>query len=245
MTALRTDGRFRRLLARSGPTLDTRALERAAGVEEVLAPVAWPDARVEAWLDGGVVRDPALPLHGAAHGHAARVCDTARRRGLPAGPVEMEALRDELVATVLLGLAATAPVGVRPRAAVADLATPRGRAQLAEHVAREEAARLAASAAPALARRLGAVAEAVARCEGDPSACADPAANPALRRALVLAREAGAADDLLFDAIALGATRAPPPASPPSPPPVSAPLLVHGGGEAGARLASEDRKSVV
>ena len=239
MTALLTDGGFSRLLARQGPALEPRVLERAAVVEEVLAPAAWPDARVEAWIEGGAVRDPALPLHGAVHAHAGRIADAARRRGMLTRALDAETLRDELVAAVLLGLAATAPVAVRPRAAVADLATSRGRALLAEHVAREEAARLAAAAAPMLARRLGAVSEAVARCEGDPAACADPATNPALRRALASAREAGAGDDLLLDAISMGAAASPPPAVPPSPPAAAAPLIVYGGGEAGARLCAD------
>ena len=62
----------------------------------------------------------------------------------------------------------------------------------------------------------------MARCDGDPAACADPLANPALARALRAATAAGADDGLLLDAIA---GRAPPAPAPPPPPP---PLVVVG-----------------
>ena len=63
---------------------------------------------------------------------------------------------------------------------------------------------------------------AVVRCEGDRAACADPLANPALARAVRAAREAGAGDALLLDAIALAAVDAEFPVESPSS--VDAPL---------------------
>ena len=221
--------------------VEPRELERAGGVEAVLAPRAWPDARVEAWLDGWAARDPALPLHGAPQAHARRIADAALRRGALNAETADRFAR-ALAASQLLGWAAPGPLAPRARLVAADLGAARGRAALADHVARCEAARLAASAAPRLEAQLVAVAQAVARCEGDPRACADPAANPALARALAAARAAGADDALLLDAIAAAAAGlarpdAAPGALPSLPPP--APLLVHGGGEVGAALAAQ------
>src|SRR5690606_40736091 len=45
--------------------------------------------------------------------------------------------------------------------------------------------------------------DALLRCEGDPAACADPAANLTLARAAEAARAAGASDALIVDAITL------------------------------------------
>ncbi len=218
------------------PALEHRALEGRDRVDSVLAPPGWTDARVEAWLDGWVARDDAQVLGGALAGYARRLAETGVRRGaLPAADAAMFA--GALEATALVGWAAAAPAS-RARPQLADLATPRGRATLAEHLARCEAARLAAAAAPRLSARLVAVGEAVARCEGDREACADPRRNPALLRALHAAREAGADDALLLDAIALGRSGYAPHAAAPTPPPPPAPLVVHGGDIEGSAEAA-------
>ena len=52
--------------------------------------------------------------------------------------------------------------------------------------------------------RLGAVADAVLRCDGDPANCADPAVNQSLARTVIAARQAGLTDTQITDAIALG-----------------------------------------
>ena len=57
---------------------------------------------------------------------------------------------------------------------------------------------------PERATRLRAVSDAVIRCDGDPTECADPAVNQALARAASAARQIGLADPLIADAIALG-----------------------------------------
>jgi ribonucleoside-diphosphate reductase alpha chain len=62
--------------------------------------------------------------------------------------------------------------------------------------------RLAAAGARALADRLRAVADAVARCEGEAEACADPFRNPVLGRAVAAARAAGCDEAMIADAIA-------------------------------------------
>ncbi|HEV7788212.1 MAG TPA: ATP-binding cassette domain-containing protein, partial [Pseudonocardia sp.] len=65
-------------------------------------------------------------------------------------------------------------------------------ATLGRITAQHRAGTAARSGAVELARRLSAVMDAVARCEGDPAACADPARNPSLARACEAARAAGA-----------------------------------------------------
>ena len=124
------------------------------------------------------------------------------------------AFRDELTATILLGLAAPAmtPQDARtripplsatapqtPPPTVLDEATLVGR--LAE-IRAEEAARAGAGA---IAARLRTVADAVARCEGGAEACADPLRNPALARAVRAAQAAGAPDSLIADVFTLAA----------------------------------------
>src|SRR5690606_21219673 len=60
---------------------------------------------------------------------------------------------------------------------------------------------LAGRAAEALSDALRAVADAVDRCEGPREACADPAANPALARAALIARRCGASDADIIRAV--------------------------------------------
>jgi ribonucleoside-diphosphate reductase alpha chain len=123
---------------------------------------------------------------------------------------------DELFATLALGLAAPAAqraAGARvhplaedlqPAAAepallrLDDLELP---ALLERRLAQARGADLAQAAADRLAQKLEAVRDAVARCEGDRSACGDPSRNPALARAAWAAREAGASDSLIARAI--------------------------------------------
>ncbi len=220
------------------PDVEPRELERAGSVETVLAPRAWADARVESWVDGWSARDAGKPLWGAPHAWARRLADTGLRRGAMAAD-EADRFAAALQAAALCGWLTPAGGGARARLQVLDLGGARGRAQLAEHVARCDAARIAAAAAPRLVVRLRAVVEAVARCHGDRAACADPRANPALGRALREARAAGADDALLLDAVAQGAADAPALRADPVPAPPPAPVIVHGGDAAVARLAAD------
>ena len=70
------------------------------------------------------------------------------------------------------------------------------------------------------------VSDAVARCQGDTAACADPRRNPALARAAHAARAAGADDAHLAEAVAAGRAGGPHsiahPEDRPAPPPIVA-----------------------
>jgi ribonucleoside-diphosphate reductase alpha chain len=74
---------------------------------------------------------------------------------------------------------------------------------LARHVAAYRAEQAASAGARHVADRLSDVMGAVQRCEGDLAACADPKRNLALGRAARAAREAGADDGLILNAIGL------------------------------------------
>lgn len=169
-----------------------REIERPDRIMTVSAPDHWPDAQVEAWLDWADAEslleagDDPLPAASAAF---------ARRLGLR-GPAA-----DELAATLLLGVASPAiPCAVMPR--WLDLADPAAGKRLDAELARRRAARLASYAVETAAASLRAVTDAVSRCEGPPGDCADPARNPALARAAVAARRAGATDADIVRAIA-------------------------------------------
>ena len=210
------------------PTLADAALSLAlepralAGGGEVLAPADWPDDRVAAWAAWSAEIDGAEPQRPLGGGPRALAADLAARTAAADGlsPAAARQLAAELEASLLLGLAAVGRGA--PAAGVADLSRPEGRAALEAHLAAAEAATLGEAAKAGLARRLQAVADAVARCEGDRAVCADPRATPALARAMRSAREAGAGDDLLRAA----AAGRPPRRAGPSP--GLAPLLVVG-----------------
>ncbi|CAN5388315.1 ribonucleotide reductase [soil metagenome] len=182
---------------------ERRELERCDGVVKVLAPASWTDARVEAWLDwaeAGPETSHSLLRVFAAY------ADTTAAKALTAGLIDDEpslaALRDELAALLTLGWLAPASATTVERI---DLARPEGQRSMTHRRERLRAERCAAGAVSALHRKLVAVSEAVSRCEGAAQACADPAANPALARAVRIAREAGADDALLREAVAEGA----------------------------------------
>jgi ribonucleoside-diphosphate reductase alpha chain len=169
-------------------------LPRLADVGEV---EAGRDAVGEDILDG------ALSLWAArlgAWGRAIGLFDTAN---------EADTFANELTASVLLGLAAPGlglsdgarvhpvaddPAGAIPDAAVLSLSDPAGSACLSAAVEQRHRADLAISSAAAAARALIAVADAVDRCEGPASDCADPSRNPALARAATQARRCGVSD---------------------------------------------------
>jgi ribonucleoside-diphosphate reductase alpha chain len=74
---------------------------------------------------------------------------------------------------------------------------------LRDHLAAYRTAALMEGALAAAARRLQAIMDAFARCDGEPAACADPRRNPALARAALAAREAGCSDSEIRTAIEL------------------------------------------
>ena len=184
--------------------METRAIERPAGVQQVLAPAGWSDVRIEAWLDWVEAEGFATPLsgdwlNGGVDAWAERLAATGVAEGV-FDRAEAAAFVEALSGAFRLGLAAPAASG--PAAVgVVDLNDPGVSARLQAHAGRRAAARLGAQAADALAEALAGVADAVDRCEGPRGDCGDPSRNPALGRAAALARRCGASDADLLRAI--------------------------------------------
>ena len=171
------------------PVLESRQVELSDRCVEVLAPADWTQPQVEAWMEalGG-----AEDLGTAIHGLAADLARKAQRRGLA----------DRLATLMLNGAAATGlPVGPAPE--ILEAADPGLEARLQALAAALRGERLAQAAAEAAAGPMQGVLDAVSRCEGDREACASPAGNPVLARAVERARAAGAPDDLILEAIDL------------------------------------------
>ena len=189
-------------------TMETRAVERAATVQEITAPAAWSDARIESWLDWSESLVPDLSptggwLNGAVDAWAERLAGRGLAEGVFTDRAEAYVFAAELAATIQLGLAS--PVGAPEAGAgsadILDLSDPAAPAHLAEHRADRMTARLALQSAEALADALCAVADAVDRCEGPDGHCADPSRNPALGRAAATARRRGATDADILRAV--------------------------------------------
>ena len=169
-----------------------REIERAGKVVTVRAPEPWPDVQVEAWLDWiesqGLNDTGDDPVAEAA-------LQFTRRLGLA------EAVADELAASMILGLATPAlPMAVASDCL--DLSDPVALKRFGTEMARRRGARLAARSIESVATALQSVADAVDRCEGPDSDCTDPARNPALARAALAARRAGAPDADIFRTMA-------------------------------------------
>ena len=184
--------------------METRAIERPSGVQQVLAPAGWSDVRIEAWLDWIEAKGFATPpsgdwLNGGVDAWAEGLAATGVAEGV-FDRAEAATFVEELSGAFRLGLAAPAASG--PAAVgVVDLNDPGAAARLQAHAGRRAAARLGAQAADALAEALAGVADAVDRCEGPRGDCGDPSRNPALGRAAALARRCGASDADLLRAI--------------------------------------------
>ncbi|QCQ98623.1 TSCPD domain-containing protein [Brevundimonas sp. SGAir0440] len=184
--------------------METRAIERPSGVQQVLTPAGWSDVRIEAWLDWIEAKGFATPLsgdwlNGGVDAWAQRLAATGVAEGV-FDRAEAAAFVEELSGVFRLGLAAPAASG--PAAVgVVDLNDPGAAARLKAHAGRRAAARLGARAADALAEALAGVADAVDRCEGPRGDCGDPSRNPALGRAAALARRCGASDADILRAI--------------------------------------------
>ncbi|MFN3668682.1 MAG: TSCPD domain-containing protein [Brevundimonas sp.] len=167
-----------------------REVERADRIVRVRAPEGWTDVQIEAWLDWaeaeGLASDGDDPLAEMAVAWGRRHC-----------PDKAGAL----AATLLLGFATPARttgfvVGL------VDLADAEAARRLQSEAAFRRGERLAAGAVQAAAAALERVTDAVSRCEGPRADCADPQTNPALARAALAARRAGATDADIFRAIA-------------------------------------------
>jgi ribonucleoside-diphosphate reductase alpha chain len=198
----------------AGPTVEVRAVERPAEVVAVVAPIAWTDARIEAWLDWTETETgdrwfADAVLGGGPGAYAQRLAGRGAELRLFDNDDDARRFADELVATMLDGLAAPGCGAPRAPAAAApapvDISAIELDAALAAHLGDHRRNAVVADAAGAIGARLRAVADAVARCDGEAGACADPTHNLALGRAARAAREAGASDRVIVQAIALGA----------------------------------------
>ena len=113
--------------------METRAIERPAGVQQVLAPAGWPDVRIEAWLDWVEAEGFATPLSGdwlsgGVDAWAERLAETGVTEGV-FDRAEAAAFVEELSGAFRLGLAGPAASG--PAATgVVDLNDPGAAARL-------------------------------------------------------------------------------------------------------------------
>lgn len=190
------------------PAMEWRDLERADHVEVVSAPSSWSDARVEAWLDWAGEVEPKAPLGGGPARYAARVAQLGLSRGLFGDKADADAFREALLTTMLSGIA-TPTQGQPGLQQLPDIAEFEFQSQAREILAERRSSDLAVQAAARLNAALDQVADAVRRCQGDSRACSDVRKNPALARAARKARDLGADDRTILDAIATADTPRP------------------------------------
>ena len=142
-----------------------------------------------------------VPVREDPHAYAARIAGRGAELGLFETTSAADAFRARVAASLVEGRAIRLPN--RAPLEIVDVRTSQGAAILARRGDEAAAGAAAHAATRALLDRLAAVGDAVARCEGAADACRDPARNPALARAARSAREAGAPDAMILDAIAL------------------------------------------
>ena len=224
-----------------GVALELREVERAAAFTAVVAPSAWSAVRVEAWLDWTETLASDLPTEPAPEGLTATdhpvlggaFSRFARRlalwgwalglfdRGEDAQRFEVEIFASLITGVAAPGIERAQGVRISPFTgdpareglSLTDPATLQGAERLEARLSARRAQRRLQGALRSVDERLRAVAEAVSRCEGDANACANPVENPALARAARAARQVGANDTDILNAIRLGARgRAPLPA---------------------------------
>ncbi len=183
------------------PAMEWRDLERADSVVVVSAPPAWSDARVEAWLDWAGEIEPKAPLGGGPARYAERIAKIGLARGVFGDKADAAAFKDALLATMLSGIATPAG-GQSPLDLLPEIVEFEFQSTVKDRLARRRGRVLAAQAAARLDASLAQVADAVRRCSGDARACMDVRKNPALARAARKARELGADDRTILDAIA-------------------------------------------
>ena len=210
--------------------LGSRWVERAGEVTPTMAPEGWTQARIEAWLDWAASLPADLPrlsgeietsladhvFDGALTLWAKRLGAWGRATGVFKTDADASTFADELLASVLLGLATPAtglsdgarlhplvdtPSSPLPRPDVLRASEPVDLARVQSVVDPRRSADLARGSAEAAACALIAVADAVDRCEGPASDCADPARNPALARATTAARRCGVSDAAILMAL--------------------------------------------
>ncbi|HZZ69941.1 MAG TPA: ribonucleotide reductase [Phenylobacterium sp.] len=176
--------------------IEGRTAERGDRIVEVQAPAHWTNAQLDAWLDwaGG-----ATDLPTAIADRVEELTARAQASGLIKDVRARTRFRDDLTEALLAGAIALGRAPAAESVGVAEAGAP----QIAQAVAAHRGRVAAEACAFELGRRMQAVMDAIARCEGDAQACADPAANPSLGRAAEAARAAGASDAMILDAIAL------------------------------------------
>jgi ribonucleoside-diphosphate reductase alpha chain len=187
--------------AAQGSAMEWRDLERADSVVVVSAPPSWSDARVEAWLDWAGEIEPKAPLGGGPARYAERIAKIGLARGVFGDKADASAFKDALLATMLSGVATPAG-GQAGLDLLPEIAEFEFQSLVKDRLARRRGRVLAAQAAARLDAALAQVADAVRRCSGDARACMDVRKNPALARAARKARELGADDRTILDAIA-------------------------------------------
>ena len=206
----------------SEPAFELRQAERGGELVEVLAPAAWTQARLDAWIDWADAQPAERPQEDFAElvsaddmsaqvldGALARYPDTLAARGaalgLFTGVGDAHRFRDNLLDSLINGRAAPTlrgPASER-EPEIVDLSDVEFGAVVDRHLGLSRREALLQDAAAAHDDRLQAVMDAVTRCEGERAACADPGLNAALGRAARRAREAGVADILIRRAISL------------------------------------------
>jgi ribonucleoside-diphosphate reductase alpha chain len=190
------------------PEPELRRLERPNGEIETLVPTAWPNAQAEAWIDwSDALAESTGDVGSLLAGGPAHYIDSLKGKGLALGVFDSAedaaTFGEEIMASVIGGLAApTVPPSTHERDLI-DLTSPEGPETLRRKLSARRAAEAARMAADILQAKLAAVAEAVLRCEGPAANCADPASNPALARAAHAARGAGADDRTILDVLTL------------------------------------------
>ncbi|WP_454716282.1 TSCPD domain-containing protein [Caulobacter segnis] len=190
------------------PAMEWRDLERADEIVVVSAPSSWSDARVEAWLDWAGEIEAKAPLGGGPARYAERIAQAGLSRGLFGDKADANAFREALLATMLSGVA-TPAIGQAGLELLPDIGEFEFQSAVKTTLAQRRGRLLAAQAAARLDAALAQVADAVRRCSGDARACSDVRKNPALARAARKARELGADDRTILDAIATADTPRP------------------------------------
>ncbi len=218
---MRTPTRF----ATQDVALERRAIERVDSVADVLAPTGWTDVRVEAWLDWVEGQSPDIaavasdqPLLGGLAEWADRIALRGLDLGLLTDADHADALARSLVQTLLAGWVTPGWRPAGPGSTVETLNDPASLRRIEREVAARRLATATAGVMEATARALNAVADAVDRCEGPRGECSDPRKNPALARAALKARQAGASDPAILNAIRGERLSLEPAPAPPVPP---------------------------
>ena len=174
--------------------IEGRVLELAGQLVEVEAPAHWTSSRVEAWIEWTGGR---TDLTSAILQYAYDLAGKAQAKDLTADLKTRTRFREAITEAMISGVVAlSAGGGDQDILAATDDA-------LEDFAAAHQGRDAARNAAGRIGEHLQAVMDAVARCDGDAAACADPAHNAGLARAAERARAAGATDLALLDAIAL------------------------------------------